>query len=241
MPPLRIVLAVLAAGLPATARAGDGSGLYSAVSLTSDYRFQGASNTDGNAAVQGVVHYFRPDGFYAGVFVSQVDFKDPGHTSYEVDLYGGKNFEFQGGRTELKLQTMSSSFPDNRTWGPTYDFWTFETVLRHRVGKLSVSTLAAFVPEGAYRSGKVWRIETEAGYALTPHLALKALAGDQWGGRGHTRVYWSLGPSLTWKALTFDLRYVDTDRTRANCGYLPKICDATVTATVTYALPLVLF
>jgi uncharacterized protein (TIGR02001 family) len=234
-----VALAVLLLAAPVVCHAG-ASGVFSAVALTSDYRYQGASNTDGNAAAQLVVHYFRPDGFYAGAFASQVDFKDAG-TSYELDLYGGKNFAFDGGKTELKLQAMSSTFPDNRTSGPTYDFWTFETVGKHGFGKLTASALLAFVPEGSYRSGKVWRVETEADYAASPHLTLKALLGEQWGGRGHERAYWSLGPSLAWKALTFDVRYVDTDRTRANCGYLPKICDATVTGTVTYALPLVLF
>ena len=234
-----LALCALLLSAPSVAQAA-ASGVYSFVAITSDYRYQGASNTAGNAAVQGVLHYFRPDGFYAGVFASQVDFKDAG-TSYELDIYGGKNFEFQGGKTELKLQAMSSTFPDNTTPGPTYDFWTFETVGKHNFGKLTASALLAFVPEGSYRSGKVWRVETEADYAVNPHLTLKALFGDQWGGRGHTRAYWSLGPSFTWKALTLDLRYVDTDRTRENCGFLPKNCDATVTATVTYALPLVLF
>jgi uncharacterized protein (TIGR02001 family) len=231
-----LVLAVAAT----TAQAGDWGGLFSSVAVTSDYRYQGASNTDGNAAVQGYIHYWRPDGFYAGVFASQVDFKDPGHTSYEVDWYGGKNFELGGGKTELKLEAMYSAFPDNRTPGPTYDFLTLKTAARHRFGKLTTGAAFQFVPEGSYRSGKVWRIETTADYALAPNLTLKALVGDQWGGRGHERAYWSLGPSLIWKKLTFDLRYVATDRTRQDCGFLPKVCDPTVIGTLTVALPPIL-
>jgi len=237
----RILAAAALLAVPVAARAEGASGLYSAVTLTSDYRFQGASNSEDHAAVQGNVHYFRPDGWYAGLFASQVDFNDPGHTTYELDFYGGRNLEFEGGRTEVKLQVMRSIFPDNATFGPTYDFWTFQAGARRRFGKLTAGGLAAFVPEGSYRSGKVWRIEAQADYALTPRLTLKALAGDQWGGRGHTRAYWSLGPSFTWKALTLEARYVGTDRTRANCGFSPKICGPEVTASVTYALPLVLF
>ena len=38
-------------------------------------------------------------------------------------MYGGKNLEFDGGKTELKRQPMRDrSSPDNRTLGPTYDF-----------------------------------------------------------------------------------------------------------------------
>jgi uncharacterized protein (TIGR02001 family) len=241
MKPIAALAAALAAAVPAAAHAAGVSGLYSALTVTSDYRYQGVSDTDGAAALQANLHYFRPDGWYAGAFASQVDFKDPGHTRYELDLYGGKTLALDGGKSELKLQVMRSVFPDNATPGPTYDFWTFQASARRQVGKLAVGGLAAFVPEGSYRSGKVWRVEGQADYAVAPHLALKALAGEQWGGRGHTRAYWSLGPSLTWRRLTFDLRYVGTDRGRSNCGYLPKICDDTVTASATYALPLVLF
>ncbi len=105
------VLALSVAGARPARAANEAGGLFSFIDLTSDYRYQGASNTDGNAAVQGNLHYWRPDGWYAGLFASQVDFKDPGHTSYELDWYGGKTLAFDGGRSELKLQLMDSVFP----------------------------------------------------------------------------------------------------------------------------------
>jgi len=236
-----LVCAALA--LPIAAHAGPAGGLFAFVDETSDYRYQGASNTDGKPALQANLHYFRPDGWYAGLFASQVDFKDPGRTSYELDWYGGKNLEFAGGRSELKLQLMYTAFPDNRTFGPTYDFLTDQVALKHAwTKKLSTSTLVAFVPEGSYRSGKVWRVEGDADYALTPALTLKAQLGDQWGGRGHTRAYWSLGGAWRWKSLGFELKYVDTDRTRANCNpFLPRTCDPAVVATVTAYLPPLMF
>ena len=234
-----VVLALALAG--PTAAANEAGGLFSFIDLTSDYRFQGASNTDGNGAVQGNVHYWRPDGWYAGLFASQVDFAYVGSPSYELDWYGGKNLEFDGGKTELKLQLMDSVFPNNRTPGPTFDFLTYEVAGKRVWGKITTSTLAAFVPEGSYHSGKVWRVETDADYALTPDLTLKAIVGDQWGGRNHTRAYWSLGAATRWKTLGFDLRYVDTDRTRANCPFLPKTCGPEVVGTLTVNLPPLMF
>jgi uncharacterized protein (TIGR02001 family) len=234
------ILLVLALVPPGAAQAGDWGGIFSFVAITSDYRYQGASNTDGNAAVQGNVHYWRPDGYFAGLFASQVDFKDPGHTSYELDYYAGKNLKLDGGATELKLQAMYSAFPDNHTFGPTYDFLTLSTGARHTAGQLTAGATFAFVPEGSYRSGKVWRVESTADYALAPNLTLKTLLGDQWGGRGHERVYWSLGAAVTWKRFGFDLRYTDTDRTRANCGFLSKACDAAIVGTLTVNLPPIL-
>jgi hypothetical protein len=166
-----------------------------------------------------------------------VDFKDPRHTSYEVDGYGGKDLEFDHGATEWKLQAMYTAFPDNRTFGPTYDFLTLSTAVKRKIGKLTSNTVAAFVPEGSYRSGKVWRVEQSADYAIAPNFTVKAQVGDQWGGRNHERVYWSLGAATTWKMLGFELHYVDTDRTRANCPFHPKGCDPAVVGTITVNLP----
>ncbi|HEV7384111.1 MAG TPA: hypothetical protein VGN89_04470, partial [Phenylobacterium sp.] len=106
--------------------------------------------------------------------------------------------------------------------------------------RLTTSAIFAFVPEGSYRSGKVWRVEGEADYAVAPKLTLKALTGYQWGGRGHERTYWSLGAATSWKTLSFELRYVGNDRTRETCGFRPKSCDAAVVGTVTVNLPPIL-
>src|ERR1700759_4955165 len=101
-----LILSSLLLALPAAARAGDWGGLFSAVTLSSDYRYQGASESLGRPVVQGYVHWWRPAGFYAGVFATKVDFGYAGAPTYEIDSYGGKNFSLQGGKTELKLQGM---------------------------------------------------------------------------------------------------------------------------------------
>src|SRR3954467_6874141 len=106
---------VLALSAPAAARAADApgpwGGLFSAVTLASDYRYQGVSESRGRPVVQGYVHWWRPDGLYAGVFATQVDFGYVGAPTYEIDGYAGKNFRLEGGKTELKLQAMYTSFP----------------------------------------------------------------------------------------------------------------------------------
>src|SRR4051812_30299679 len=94
-PPVALpaLLAATLLSAPAAGQApGSRGGLHSAVTLTSDYRYQGVSNSDRHAAVQGVVHYFRPDGWYAGLFATEVDFNDFS-TSYELDFYGGKTLK----------------------------------------------------------------------------------------------------------------------------------------------------
>ncbi len=240
--PALAALALLqsAVALPTQARAGDWGGVFSALILTSDFRYQGVSNSGGHPAVQAYVHYWRPDGFYAGAFASQDDASYPGAPTYEVDSYAGKNFSLDHGRTELKAEAMYTAMPDNRTPGPTLDFFQAKLQAKHTAGPWTNTALVSYVPEGPYRSGQTWRVEGESDYALNPHLTLKALSGYQWGGRGHERSYWSLGAVTTWKTLAFELRYVGNDRTRANCGFRPKACDAAVVATLTVSLPPIL-
>ena len=111
-------------------------------------------------------------------------------------------------------------------------------------GKLTTSTLAAFVPEGSYRSGKVWRVETDADLLrLRPNLAAEGPGHDQWGGRNHTRAYWSpgRGDAMEDARLRRALRRNDTDRTRANCPFLPKTCGPEVVGTLTVNLPPLMF
>jgi uncharacterized protein (TIGR02001 family) len=234
------LLAAIALAAPTLAHAGDWGGLFSAVSLASDYRYQGVSESLGRPVVQGYVHWWRPDGFYAGVFATKVDFGYAGAPTYEIDSYAGKNFSLQGGRTELKLESMYTSFPDNRTPGPTFDFVQAKAQAKHTSGPWTLIALTAYVPHGSFGSGPVMRVEGETDFAMSKALTLKALVGSQGGGRGHDRTYWSFGAVAVWRTLSFDLRYVDTDRTRANCGFQPKACDPAVVGTVTVNLPPIL-
>jgi uncharacterized protein (TIGR02001 family) len=234
MKALAIAAAIVA--FPAVAQAGDWGGLFSAVTLASDYRYQGVSESRGRPVVQGYLHWWRPDGFYAGVFATQVDFGYAGAPTYEIDSYAGKNLQFDGGKTELKLESMYTAFPDNRTPGPTFDFIQVKAQVKRTAGPWTVIGLASYVPESSYGSGPLRRVEGETDFAVSKNLALKALVGNQSGGRGHDRTYWSLGVAATWKTLGFELRYQGNDRTRATCGFLPKACDPAVVGTVTVNL-----
>ncbi|WP_372782648.1 TorF family putative porin [Phenylobacterium sp.] len=242
MKALALAAFALASALPAAARAGpnDWGGLFSAVMLASDYRYQGVSESRGRPVVQGYVHWWRPDGVYAGVFATKVDFGYGGAPTYEVDSYAGKNFSLQGGRSELKIEGMYTSFPDNRTPGPTLDFLQAKVQAKHASGPWTVIGLASYVPQGSFGSGPVMRVEGETDWAVSSAVTLKALVGSQGGGRGHDRTYWSLAAATTWKTLGFELRYLDNDRTRANCGFQPKACDAAVVGTATVNLPPIL-
>ncbi|MCL1038449.1 TorF family putative porin [Shewanella corallii] len=65
------------------------------IGFTSNYLWRGVSQTADDAAIQGGVDYGHESGFYAGTWVSNVDFGDG--TSYEMDLYAGFEGEFGDG------------------------------------------------------------------------------------------------------------------------------------------------
>src|SRR5262245_9392635 len=74
------------------------------VFLTTDYRFEGGSFTGHRPAVQGSLYWAQPGNFYTGLWISNVDFSDLGDptTSYETEIYGGRNFDI--GKTRLTLE-----------------------------------------------------------------------------------------------------------------------------------------
>lgn len=67
------------------------------VTVTSDYRFRGISQTLTKPALQGGFDYAHSSGFYVGNWNSNVDFGPgiPG-ANLEMDLYGGYKGEFKG-------------------------------------------------------------------------------------------------------------------------------------------------
>ncbi len=57
------------------------------IGVTSNYLWRGVTQTQDAVAVQGGIDFGHNSGFYAGTWLSNVDFGD--ETSYELDLYAG--------------------------------------------------------------------------------------------------------------------------------------------------------
>jgi uncharacterized protein (TIGR02001 family) len=89
-----------------------------------NYLWRGVSQTDDGPAVQGGVDYAHDSGFYAGTWMSNVDFDTSGSAfeELELDVYGG----FGGGETftwdvgaigyYYPITTNSSSLSDTNFW-----------------------------------------------------------------------------------------------------------------------------
>jgi uncharacterized protein (TIGR02001 family) len=63
------------------------------VNLTSDYTFNGVSQTGNDPALQASLDYAGADGFYTGAWASTVDFGNADDTNAELDVYVGNYFQ----------------------------------------------------------------------------------------------------------------------------------------------------
>jgi uncharacterized protein (TIGR02001 family) len=96
-----LALAALTAiiALPTVSQAQESKPLSFNVSLTSDYRYRGISQSRLEPALQGGADYAHPSGFYVGTWLSSIKWiKDfGGGADVEWDLYGGYKGEIQKG------------------------------------------------------------------------------------------------------------------------------------------------
>jgi uncharacterized protein (TIGR02001 family) len=226
------LLCVLVAGgaVPAAEVAEPSFGhLYPSISITSDYRYNGVSNSDG-AVLQASLHWIGARNYYAGVWASGVDFDDPGNTSYELDLYAGREFDIDA--TSVRVEALYTAFPDKSFTGPTYDFLQLKIGARRSFGAMTVGAQGAWVPAASYDSGVAWRSSVEAEYAINRWLMARAHVGRRWIERGFDRSYWEAGAIATWSRFSLELRYVDTNLSPRECGFSDR-CDPAIVGTLT--------
>ncbi|HJV74694.1 MAG TPA: TorF family putative porin [Noviherbaspirillum sp.] len=86
------------------------------VSVTSDYRYRGISQTRLKPALQGGADYtHKPSGFYVGTWLSTIKWvKDAGGDGgVEWDVYGGKRGEF-GANLSYDVGVLTYVYPSNK-------------------------------------------------------------------------------------------------------------------------------
>src|SRR3989337_266742 len=118
-----------AAALPglASAQATSPHSLSGNMSIVSDYRFRGISQTFVQPAIQGGIDYSHSSGFYLGNWnsnVSGLSYPDGG--GIEMDVYGG--FKFPAGPVGLDVGVLQYIYPGAK-YGSGDDFDTTEIYL----------------------------------------------------------------------------------------------------------------
>ena len=237
-----VILATVLAIGRCPAQASDWGNLYGYVDWTSDYRFYGASESDRHSTEQGGLHWAASDDFYAGVFVSGVDFRDFRKTSYEVDFYGGRHFHFDS--NDMNLEALYSVDPDaaghpsyarSGVILPNYNFFEAAAELTHTFGAFSLGGKVIVEPRPRSHGGLLWSLNGAAVYLVNDWLKLSANVGRQ---REFAKrldsMHWDFGVTATWRQQwVFDVRYYGSDISIANC-YGTNWCQPALVAKITY-------
>lgn len=193
---------------------------------TSDYLVRGISQTKGDPAIQGYAELQAFDWVYAGVWASSVNFGGAQDPSAEVDIYGGVRHTFdkltldagyvwvdfvsetKGSRTLAygKVYGIASyaltdefSFGGNIYYGS--DFINLGAEITHATAfaKYKLPPLGLPTDVGAYISGSFSRMWTSKNFVPDYN-------------------YWDAGVGLTYKAMTLDFRYSDSNLSKRECA-----------------------
>jgi uncharacterized protein (TIGR02001 family) len=209
---LVLALAWVAALMPMCAAAGERWG--GSITLTTDYRLHGISQSDESPAIQADLHYDAASGWLAGLWASSVKLGPYWSTSAEIDTFLG--YRWAVGRDwSAKLTAVHYAYPWNSPAGQ-YDY--DELVAGAAYLDRLVLTVA-YSPNAAPLPTRRW---AGSGTALSYELTLRQpLRGglSAAGGVGHYEVssqvsssywYWSAGLGYGLERLHFDLTYFGT-------------------------------
>jgi uncharacterized protein (TIGR02001 family) len=247
---MRVVVALVFAALASSSAAdvaiaddeAEGPSLTSNVTLTSDYRFRGQSQTDRDGAAQGGVDYAHPSGLFAGIWASTIDFNDAAQSPAEVDFTAGYSHTFAD-ETSASLALAYYWYPDSDP--ADYDYVELLGNAAHDFGSFALSADVTYSPD--YSGGTGLAIGV-AGGVQTPitfdgidWLTASGQFGRQWIDDNALYgapdwYFYDFGLTATWEIFAFDLRYTDTDLSHAECFGGTDLCEGGVVASLTATL-----
>jgi uncharacterized protein (TIGR02001 family) len=231
--------AVSAQTAPA-AEAPEASPITANVSVTSDYRYRGISQSNLRPAIQGGFDYAHESGFYIGNWnssISWVNNLSPAvSSSVEMDFYAGIKKELIGEGFASDLGVLQYVYPttgfftspnvnpntteiyaaQNFTFGPTTGFVKFSYAVSNTFG--NQNSTGSYYPDLTvnYDTG-VW------GLALNAHVGYQYIAGTV-AGTSNSSVYsytdWKLGLTKDFGGgLSLSAAYIGTDAKKINGLY----------------------
>jgi uncharacterized protein (TIGR02001 family) len=208
------------------------------VKALTDYNFRGISQSDRKPAAQASVELqFYNNLFYAGVFGSTVDLATS--PAAEIDFFAGIRPKF--GPVTFDFGVIQYYYPSEKQFiDPLGVFWTpRNSEFTEVVGKVSYNYEDKLtVGANVFHAWDWLGIGAEATYGSVtakynlPFLEGLAVSGEfgrYWIGTPNVSIYfpapvnlpdynyWNVGLSYTYKNVTADVRYHDTDLSKAEC------------------------
>jgi uncharacterized protein (TIGR02001 family) len=228
--------ALMAATLPALAEdEADGPISFSgSVTLTSNYVFRGISQTQNDPAIQGSLDLSHEEGFYLGVWASNIDFDDGAEdANLEVDFYAGFIHEFE--TVSIDIGVLYYAYPDAFD---DYNYWEIylKPSIEIPVGEQALTLKGGiyYSPEFFFDTGDATYLTAGVAFAVNEDLSIDANVGVQSVDETVPDDYtdWNVGVTLSKFGFSFDLRYTDTDMDDAECfsftASVNDVCDAQV-------------
>ena len=238
---------------PGVARADDGPawGPFTAnLGVTSDYRFRGQSQAQRDPAIFGGLDYTGASGFFAGVWLSSVDFNDAAKTYLETDLYAGYT-KVLDDKTTGSIKAVYYWYPqsDYAPGAAKNDYFELIANLTHDFGAFSGGLELAYSPNYFLETGSSVELAASATIPLTDKfwifdcgLSASAKLGYQWindnaGFGTPDYVFYDIGLTGKIGIAALDLRYVGTDLSKSDCFSGTNLCEGGFVATLTFLLP----
>lgn len=193
------------------------------VTLVTDYRFRGVSQSAEAIAVQGAINLNHESGLYGGVWASSIDEETIAYGHTEVDLIAGWTGELSPGLTG-DIGVVYYLYP-NAAAGADTDFFEGYASLRGSLGPATVKVGANYAPDQAstfsddnlYLYSDFSLAIPETPVTAVAHFGYSSGSLGQFiaasGGAPADGDYldWSLGLDVAVSPVTLGIRYVDTD------------------------------
>jgi uncharacterized protein (TIGR02001 family) len=181
------------------------------LSVVSDYRRNGVTQSDGDPALQGRIDVRHDSGWSAGAFATSMHGRRGSNA--QVSLFGSRRFEF--GETDLNLGAAAIIF----IGGDADPFGVIQTSVVHPVGPVDVTLAVNYAPPQEAIDNQDGlninlRARTPLGRINGVPLTGAASAGyseGEFAMGAETKLDWSVGVTAEIEGTDFGLAYVDND------------------------------
>jgi uncharacterized protein (TIGR02001 family) len=150
------------------------------LTIATDYRFRGFTQTDYQPAIQGGVDFSHQSGFYLGNWNSNVSSTLYNGAPIEMDFYGGWKTTFDNG-IGLDVGVIYYYYPGTGEYNPAFEADNFEAYIGASWGPLSVKYYYSFTDFFGLNSDALGltgqKIDTEGSYYLDFNIAYPIAEG----------------------------------------------------------------
>ena len=180
------------------------------VAIVSDYRFRGISLSDKDWALQGALRVDSEPGFYIATWASSIETltgTDGGTAETEIDVYGGWTGKIAGLTADVGLYSYLYPGAEGLNYFEAYG------ALGYAFGPVSTLVGINYAPDQSnlFEDNFYLYGQASAGIPGTP-ITLTGRLGYENGAFADEKIDWLIGAGVTWKALTFAVQYVDTNK-----------------------------